>query len=76
MQLGLEGIWSRASLGGCGERHITLAQSVPSLGDATAVPGVSVNVTTGAGAETGWSTDPAGLSKKAAAVQSRLSRST
>ena len=51
MQLGLEGSWSRALLGGCGGRHIASAQSVPSLADATAVPRVSANATTSAGAE-------------------------
>ena len=32
MQLGLEGSWSRALLGGCGRKHIAPAKSVPCLG--------------------------------------------
>lgn len=41
-------------------------QLVPSLGDTVAVQGVSANAMASAGAETGWSTDPAGLTKRAA----------
>ena len=75
MQLWLEGSWSRALLGGCGKRHIAPTQLVPSLVDATAVPGVSANATS-AGPETSWSADPTGLPENAAVGQGEGSGSS
>ena len=56
---------------GCGGRYIASAQLGPSLADATAVPRVSANTTTNAGAETSWSTDPTGLPKNAAQLRGK-----
>ena len=48
---------------------------MPSLADATAVPGLSANATS-AGAETSWSTDHIGLRENAAAGQGEGSGSS